>query len=245
MCNPACILFGVSQLSRDEVKQKKVLEVGAYDVNGSLRAIVEDLGPLTYLGVDIARGPGVDEICSIYDLVSRYGKESFDVVICTELFEHVRNWRDAASNLKNVLAPNGILLLTTRSRGFGYHGYPFDFWRYELDDMQVIFADLSIEALEKDPSMPGVFIKASKPATFAESDLSAHELFSIISHTPCKSIGDFDLFVFKAKYAIPWFLSRTWLRVKTGTPRFLSRVLPTGVKAIIKKWVLKRQEPSG
>ena len=66
----------------------------------------------------------------------------------------------SVSNLKAVLAPGGLLIITTRSLGYPYHAAPSDWWRFELDDMRAVFADMRIELLKSDPLMPGVFLAA-------------------------------------------------------------------------------------
>ena len=198
MCNVTGILFGAINLSRDEINGKRVLEVGAYDMSGSLRPYVESLNPSEYFGVDIEKGPNVDVVCRAEDLIEKFGENSFDVVISTELLEHVRDWRKVISNFKRICKPNGILLITTRSYGFNYHAFPYDYWRYEIEDMKNIFSDLEILKLEKDTKEPGIFVKLRKPDDFKENELKDYELYSIVSNKKVKEIDDreFNRFYF-------------------------------------------------
>ena len=192
MCNAYCILFGALNLKREEIQSRKVIEVGSRDHGtGSFRPLIESFKPRDYIGVDIIKGRGVDMICRAEDLLSKFQRESFDVLISTELLEHVRNWKKTVSNFKNVVKPSGIILVTTRSYGFYYHGYPYDFWRYEIEDMENIFSDCVIEKLEKDPAK-GVFIKVRKPIDFVEKDLSDYELYSMIVDKRVKQLNERD-----------------------------------------------------
>lgn len=151
------------------------------DVNGSARSIVEAHRPASYLGIDIVDGPGVDRTCPAEHIVEEFGAESFDVIITTEMMEHVEDWRLILSNMKRALVPNGLLILTTRSFGFPHHDYPADFWRYEWSDMRILFGDCAIERLEADdPASPGVFVAVRKPLDFNELDLVGYALYSMV-----------------------------------------------------------------
>lgn len=145
-----------------------VLEVGSYDVNGSVRPIVAAHGPAAYVGVDQSDGPGVDRVVACADLVAVFGPGAFDVVISTEMLEHVVDWQGCIAQLCEVLVAGGLLVLTTRSPGFPYHPFPIDVWRYPLGVMAAIIeaAGLRIRELVPDPGRgsPGVFAIAVKPA---------------------------------------------------------------------------------
>ena len=231
MCNPACIDFGARVVNAEDVRGKRVIEVGSMNVNGSLRATIEALGPAKYVGVDLGEGPGVDEVCPAEALEARFGEASFDLVVCTEMLEHVREWRVAVTNLKHLVAPGGVLLITTRSKGFPYHEYPYDYWRFEPDDMRAIFTDFAIEALERDTYMPGVFMKARrKDPNAPEPDLAHYKLYAIVAARRCKHITGIDLALFRVRYPIE---------------RFLKTAIPKSVRDAVKTRLGDGFEPKG
>lgn len=189
MCNTSVIEFFVDSCRLEEFRGKRVLEVGSKYVNGSVRPLIEKfLSPGDYVGVDIEPGKYVDVVLSAEKLLEHFSEESFDVVISTELLEHVRNWRLVIDNMKKILNPNGYIYITSRSYGFHYHSYPYDFWRYELDDMRIIFSDFRIECLKRDCEAPGVFLKAIKPPKWIPNDLSNIALYSMVLGRRTKSI---------------------------------------------------------
>jgi hypothetical protein len=148
-----------------------VLEVGACDVNGSVRPFVETHGPASYIGVDQAAGPRVDRVLPCARLVAEFGAGRFDVVISTEMLEHVEDWAGSVAQLCEMVRAGGVLVVTTRSPGFRYHPYPIDCWRFSVDAMLRIVDRAGFEAdmviPDPDPDAPGVFCVARKPVGWA------------------------------------------------------------------------------
>jgi len=44
---------------------------------------------------------------------ARFPDETYDLVVCSEVVEHVESWRSVLDNIARVLKPGGLLLLTT------------------------------------------------------------------------------------------------------------------------------------
>jgi SAM-dependent methyltransferase len=183
MCNSYCLAFGAENLNQSEIKGKRVLEVGSYNVNGTLRGYCLSLEPKEYIGVDISEGNCVDRVVNAENLVKEFGKNSFDAVVSTEMLEHVVNWKPVIANMMQVTRPGGVILITTRSQGFPFHEYPVDAWRFEVSDMHKIFADFEREVITPDPYEPGVFVKVKKPLKWKPSSLELLDSIKLYSIT--------------------------------------------------------------
>jgi SAM-dependent methyltransferase len=209
--------FFMRYVDCEEFAGKRVLEVGSKFVNGSVRPLIERFcRPREYVGVDIEAGKYVDVVLPAERLVEHFGPESFDVVISTEVLEHVFDWRTVVNNMKAVLKPGGFIYITVPSKGFPYHAYPHDYWRYEIEDMEKIFGDFEIIALEKNWEAPGVFLKARKSTNWSPNDLSQIELYSMVLGRRTREIVGMDKAPLARRLGIRLCQSKTIRRIVPG-----------------------------
>jgi len=189
MCDENCLIWGLENISVDEIMSKHILEVGSLDVNGTLRYGIQRMKPLEYIGVDIIEGRGVDTVCKAEDLVEKFGKESFDFVLSTCMLEHVEDWKTCVSNIKGVCKRGGHILIIVPFM-YPYHEYPHDYWRFSKTDMIRIFRDCEIIKLEHDYeisegldgrpiSLSLIYLKCKKPKFFTETNLDNYEVYSM------------------------------------------------------------------
>ena len=91
-----------------------VLDIGAQDVNGSLRALAP--AACRYVGVDFAPGRGVDVVLDDpYRLP--FADQSIDAVVSSSCFEHVEMFWLSFNEILRVLKPPGLFYLNAPSNG--------------------------------------------------------------------------------------------------------------------------------
>jgi SAM-dependent methyltransferase len=150
--------FVTRVLGREQVEGKRVLEVGALDVNGSVRPYVTSLKPAEYVGTDRRRGRRVDRQLNATRLIEAFECERFDLVLCLETLEHIQQWKTALYNMLAVLSRGGLFVMTTRSPGFPRHDHPDDHWRWTRHEWTWLGHFGELVTLDRDPEAPGLFL---------------------------------------------------------------------------------------
>jgi len=108
---------------------KEIVDIGALDVNGSLRSAAP--ADCSYTGVDFVDGRGVDVIIKDpYNLP--FPERSFDACVCSSCFEHSEFFWLLFNDILRILRPHGVLYINVPSNG-PFHRYPVDCWRFYPD----------------------------------------------------------------------------------------------------------------
>lgn len=120
------------------VKGARVLEIGAYDVNGTVRDLFESAGCAAYVGVDKRMGPGVGQVINAHEISEKLPCWlATEVVICCEMLEHDSDPFKTAEQIR-LLSPK-LLIVTARGRGYPPHDTPEDYWRFMSDGLRIWF----------------------------------------------------------------------------------------------------------
>jgi len=108
---------------------KIIVDVGAQDINGSLRTYCP--AGAEYKGVDFVDGRGVDIlITDPYRLP--FEDDTVDVVVCSSVFEHAEFFWLLYLECVRITKPSGLIYLNAPSNGM-VHRYPIDSWRFYPD----------------------------------------------------------------------------------------------------------------
>ncbi len=101
----------------------RVLDLGGADVNGTVHATVAGYVELAELDVlDVAPGPGVTIVADARRRDWWTADDFYDLVISTEMLEHVQGWQDTIRTAAKVLRPGGWFVGTCASLGRRPHG---------------------------------------------------------------------------------------------------------------------------
>ena len=111
------------------------------DVGAGVRPYYPLFGEIAgdYIGNDVTARPGITSVCPVEQLDQP--DASFDLVLCTQVLEHVRYPAAALAEMTRVLRPGGSLFLSTHGV-YPWHPDPNDYWRWTQQGFEAMFEDV-------------------------------------------------------------------------------------------------------
>ncbi len=110
--------------------------------------------------------PCIDIICDVSEM-KPVSDESYGLVLNLEALEHIAYPQKAIDEIRRILRPNGLLILTTVLY-FRIHPSPKDYWRFTPDGIELLLKqfqilDCTLEGSLKKPK--GIWVTARKIAS--------------------------------------------------------------------------------
>lgn len=124
---------------------RRVLDIGGRDINGSPRPLFP--AAEVYRVLDIAPGEGVEIVA---DAATWTPDGEYDVVVCTEVFEHTPVWPAICATAYRALAPGGLFVATMAGPGRPPHSAVDGGWLlHEIDGQVEHYANVHPDQLHQ------------------------------------------------------------------------------------------------
>jgi SAM-dependent methyltransferase len=136
-------LTSISRVSLDLELQKqfaRLMPGVVLDVGSKHSPYAAAIPQTRYLRLDLDPGTNPDICCDIERI--DWESDYFDTVIATEVLEHVLHPDKAVDEIRRILKPGGICILSTRFM-FPYHPDPHDYFRFSQDSLAHLFRDFT------------------------------------------------------------------------------------------------------
>lgn len=99
-----------------------------------------------YVGVDVGNNPKAEHIIEPGEKL-KFGNEEFDVVLSSQVLEHVEDVSSYLSECNRVLKPGGILFLSTHGT-WQYHASPYDYYRWTSLGLKTVISKHKFEVID-------------------------------------------------------------------------------------------------
>lgn len=145
------------------VGAKKVLDIGCgnnlgYDHLKRHYDVVYYGTDFSEAAIEKAKASGNGGNYAVADVYSQpFDSESFDAVLCQEVFEHIENPQQLATEMMRLVRPGGTIIITTPLGGH-LNGCEEHIWAYDKDDFRTFFEGCKVQFLKNDELFPDLII---------------------------------------------------------------------------------------
>ena len=122
-----------------------ILEIGSGDISINQSAEHIFKNAKLFIQTDVNKSYGHEYL----DITNEIQiEEKFDLIICTNVLEHIFDIKSAIKNLNYLLKENGQLLVSVPFI-YPLHDEPEDFWRFTEHALKKIFSDFKILTIKR------------------------------------------------------------------------------------------------